>query len=98
MGNQMGGYAMTNGRYSTTSNTVQANQVIPLGSSSQNQLSSPFGAFAPSTSEGLDARLRQEMFQKQKEYEAGANVHSQQDLSASYAEYMRLRDQWFAKE
>jgi len=98
MGNQMGAYGMTNGRYSTTSNTVQANQVIPLGGSSQNQLSSPFGAFAPSTSEGLDARLRQEMYLKQKEYESGANVHSREDLSASYSEYMKLRDQWFSRE
>lgn len=83
------------GRYSTSSSSVQANQVVPLGNSSQ--LSSPYGAFAPSTSEGLDARLIQEMYQKQKQYEASANVHDQNDLSEAYADYMKLRDQWFSR-
>ncbi len=97
-GMMTGSSAFATGRYSA-SNTVQSNQVVPLGGTGLgthgSQLSSPYGAFAPSTSENLDAELRQQMFMMQKQYERSSNSGSIQDVEKSYQDYMNLRDQWF---
>jgi hypothetical protein len=84
---QQNGYQ--DGRYNSTS-TYQSNQVVPLGNSSQ-QLSSPYGAYAASTSLDLDARLRQQLYLKQKEIESSSGT----DADKAYQEYTDIVNQWF---
>jgi hypothetical protein len=84
-------------RYSAVP-TYQSNQVVPLTGAVQQQqqtLNTPYGAFAPSTSLSLDARLRQEIYLKQKEYETSADTSNMSDIEKAYQEYQQLRNDWF---
>ena len=83
-------------RYSQVGPSYQADQVVPLSGAHQ-QLSSPYGAFAPSTSSELDARLLQEIYLRQRQYENSSNAGSVGDVSSAYQDYRILRDQWFSQ-
>lgn len=94
IGNSMG----INGRYSAVMPSYQADQVVPLGRSAQSQqLSSPYGTFAPSTSPDLDARLLQEIYLKQRQYEQSSSAGDSNAVDAAYGDYMQLRDKWFSQ-
>lgn len=100
-GYQMGSGFVTSGaqeygRYATVSPTYQADQVVPLAGTAQ-QLSSPYGAFAPSTSSELDARLLQEIYLRQRQYEQGSSAGNMQDINTAYSDYSNLRNQWFSQ-
>ncbi len=100
MGNTMGmGTRMgVNGRYSAVMPSYQADQVVPLGGAAQAQtLGSPYGSFAPSTSPDLDARLLQEIYLKQRQYEQSSNAGDSGAVDAAFGDYMKLRDKWFSQ-
>lgn len=87
-----------NGRYSAVMPSYQADQVVPLGGAAQQQgLGSIYGAFAPSTSPDLDARLLQEIYLKQRQYEQSSNAGDSNAIDAAFGDYMQLRDKWFAQ-
>ena len=94
MGNSMG----MNGRYSAVMPSYQADQVVPLGRAAQSQqLGSPYGSFAPSTSPDLDARLLQEIYLKQRQYEQSSSAGDSNAVNSAYGDYMQLRDKWFSQ-
>ena len=84
------------GRYAAVSPTYQADQVVPLAGTAQ-RLSSPYGTFAPSTSSDLDARLLQEIYLRQRQYEQSSSAGNKQDINAAYQDYSNLRNQWFSQ-
>jgi len=92
----VGGATQAPGRYSAVTPTYQADQVVPLAGTAQ-QLSSPYGAFAPSTSSELDARLLQEIYLRQRQYEKSSSAGNMTDVNAAYMDYSNLRDQWFSQ-
>lgn len=85
------------GRYAgfNQTSTYQSNQVVPLGG--QSQMSSPYGAFAPSSSMSLDSKLRQQLYLKQREYEKATRSGGQDDVNQAYDDYKALRDKWFVQ-
>lgn len=87
----------TQGRYAgfNQTSTYQSNQVVPLGG--QSQMSSPYGAFAPSSSMSLDSKLRQQLYLKQREYEKATRDGGQDEVNQAYDDYKALRDQWFVQ-
>ncbi|PCJ19328.1 MAG: hypothetical protein COB02_08035 [Candidatus Cloacimonadota bacterium] len=94
---QFGGQIQQPGRYSgfNQTSTYQSNQVVPLGG--QSQMSSPYGAFAPSSSMSLDSKLRQQLYLKQRNYEKATRSGGQNEVNAAYDDYKALRDQWFVQ-
>lgn len=86
------------GRYSAVTPSYQADQVVPLAGAAQQQgIGSMYGTFAPSTSPDLDARLLQEIYLKQRQYEQSSNSGDSNAVDSAFNDYMQLRDRWFSQ-